>query len=515
MNWSQLNELLPIGVVLTASLVVVFLNIVLAPKDRYVLSLVGVAGCLLGLLVLGKNYHALAAQYGQPPAFFHGFFRAAEGTYDPVLLGGAFVVDGFGMSIMAVAMLAGALALLCATPREDDSALSTGEYFGLILLAVAGMMLLAIAHDFLALLIALEVMSVATYILAGSARRDVRSGESALKYLILGAFSTAFLMLGIAFVYGATGSLSMQLPALVQYSPLVKAALALILVGVLFKVGAVPFHSWVPDVYEGAPTGITALMAVGVKAAAFAVVARLCFEAFGMPDLTVSVSAVPLREAWVPLFAVLAVLTMALGNLLAMHQNNVKRMLAYSGIAHSGYLLLAFLVDTKTRPTAIAPEVTMHLQAASFYLLAYGVMTLGAFGVLSLMREDGRPMEKMEDFTGLAKEHPALALCMAVFMLSLAGMPPFAGFFAKFLVFKSAVSSGFAWAAVLGILTSVASLYYYLRVVVRMYMAPAGGEGEPAPARCRYAWTLNLLIYGTGALTLLLGLLPQWLSRLY
>lgn len=519
MNWSQLNELLPIGVVLTTSLVVVFLNLVLAPKDRYVLSLVGVAGCILGLLVLGRNYHALAAEYGQPPVFFNGLARVAEGAYDPVLLGGAFVVDGFGMSIMAVALLAGALALLCTTPHEDDSALSTGEYFGLILLAVAGMMLLAISHDFLTLLISLEIMSVATYILAGSARSDIRSGESALKYLVLGAFSTAFLMFGIAFLYGATGSLAMQAPLVTESLPLVKAALALILVGVLFKIGAVPFHSWVPDVYEGAPTGITALMAVGVKAAAFAVVARLCFEAFNMSAMVSKVVnsqqirelVYPLREGWLSLFAVLAILTMALGNLLAMHQNNVKRMLAYSGIAHSGYLLLAFLITEK----AGGAEITQHLQAASFYLLAYGVMTLGAFGVLSLMREDGRPMEKMEDFTGLAKEHPALALCMAGFMLSLAGMPPFAGFFAKFLVFKSAVSSGYAWAAVLGILTSVASLYYYLRVVVRMYMTPAGAEGELAPARCRYAWTLNLLIYGTGALTLLLGLLPQWLSRLY
>lgn len=268
MNWSQLNELLPIGVVLTTSLVVVFLSLVLAPKDRYVLSLVGVAGCILGLLALGKNYHALAAEYGQPPVFFNGLARVAEGAYNPVLLGGAFVVDGFGMSIMAVALLAGALALLCTTPHEDDSALSTGEYFGLILLAVAGMMLLAVAHDFLTLLISLEVMSVATYILAGSARRDVRSGESALKYLVLGAFSTAFLMFGIAFLYGATGSLAMQAPLVAgEHLPLVKAALALILVGVLFKVGAVPFHSWVPDVYEGAPTGITALMAVVISEA--------------------------------------------------------------------------------------------------------------------------------------------------------------------------------------------------------------------------------------------------------
>ncbi len=505
MNWSELSELLPIGVVMGTSLVVVFLSLTLAPKDRYVLPMLSMTGCLFALGVLGHNYYSIIDYYHTPPVWFSAFHNAAGGaeTYNPFILNGHFAVDGFGMMISAVALLAGGLSTLCAPHTEEDSPLSSGEYYGLVLLAVTGMMLLGFAHDFLTLLISLEIMSVATYILAGAMRDDIRSTESALKYLVLGAFSSAFLMMGMAFVYGSTGRLSMEMITPQAGDPrtfLMFVGLALLLVGLLFKTGAVPFHAWVPDVYEGAPTGVTALMAVGVKAAAFAVVARVCLETFGHTLF---------RPDWTKLISILAVLTMALGNFLALHQVNVKRMLAYSGIAHTGYLLLAFLLDANAGPS----EVIGHLHAVAFYLVAYGVMTLGAFGVVSLVREDGRPLERMEDFAGLAKEHPTLALCMATFMLSMAGMPPFAGFFAKFMIFRGAIQQGYTLAAVLGILTSVASLYYYLRVVVSMYMAPQGEtlEGQLLPAaRCQYTWSANLVIYGTGVATLLIGLFPNW-----
>jgi NADH-quinone oxidoreductase subunit N len=286
-----------------------------------------------------------------------------------------------------------------------------------------------------------------------------------------------------------------------------------IFVGALFKIGATPFHFWIPDVYEGAPTAVTGLMAVGVKAAAFAVVARLVFETFGTYLY---------HNSFTPLLSWIAIATMAVGNILAIRQESVKRMLAYSGIAHTGYLLLAFLLrdgGPNTDPMAEHLIVTEHVKAVVYYLLVYGVMTIGAFGVVSLVREDGKPLETFDAYSGLAKENPGIALCMTMFMLSLAGMPPFGGFFAKFMIFRGAVSQGYVLAATLGILTSVASLYYYLRVVVAMYMAPAGDphakEASPSPV-CRYAWSSSLLIYAAGAVTLIIGLglnfFTQWMG---
>ncbi|MCZ7647310.1 MAG: NADH-quinone oxidoreductase subunit N [Planctomycetota bacterium] len=508
MNWNELYELLPVGVVLGTALVVVFLDLALPKKERYVLSMVAMGGCLLALGALAETYLSIAAYYKSTPPWFAAAGSAPSGGFNPFILGGAFVIDGFGLAVSVVALLAGALSILSSAHEDLDSNLTSGEFYGLILLGVSGMMLLGLSHEFLTLLVSLEIMSISTYILAG-ARRDTPGAEAALKYLVLGAFSTAFLMMGIAFFYGATGGFSLapaSLKVLEQIPSsgyLLRGALGLLLVGALFKVGAAPFHFWIPDVYQGAPSGVTGLMATGVKAAAFAVLGRLAFETFG---LTYSYD-------WCWVFAAAAVLTMAVGNFLALKQDNVKRMLAYSGIAHTGYLLLAFLVSRNTTEA----EAAEQLQNAAFYLLAYGVITLGAFGVVGLVREDGRRLETFDDFAGLAKEHPALALCMACFMFSLAGLPPFAGFFAKFLVFRSAIDAGYVLPAVLGILTSVASLYYYLRVVRAMYLdpvRPAALGQEPVPARCRYAWTSNLVIYGAGLVTLVLGMLPQWLTGL-
>jgi NADH-quinone oxidoreductase subunit N len=404
-------------------------------------------------------------------------------------------VDGFGLGAAAVALVAGAFSVLCQSREPEDSALNDGEYHSLILLAVAGMAALAAAHDFLTLVVALELMSIATYLLAGSRRSDLRSNEAALKYVILGGFSSAFLMLGAAFIYGAAGSLDLRPAWGATLSDgrryLALAGLGLLLAGMLFKAGAVPFHFWLPDVYEGAPTGVTALMAAGVKVAVFAVLARLVFGTFGAPEF---------REALNFLLAAAAVVTMAWGNLAALQQSNLKRLLAYSAIAHTGYLLLAFLMGPKG-------DAEPQLHAALFYLAVYAAMTLGAFGVISLVRErDGRALERMDDYAGLAREHPVPALCMSLFLLSLAGMPPLGGFFAKFLVFRQAIGEGFIAPAVLGILASAVSFYYYLAVIRRMYMveAPAG-----RPARCLHSWTLNLVILAAALATLLLGLWPH------
>ncbi|MGD0091419.1 MAG: NADH-quinone oxidoreductase subunit N [Planctomycetota bacterium] len=519
--------LLPIGVVLTAALVVVFLDLALSRSDRYLLPWVALAGCVLGLAAVWQTHQTLSDQlvwfvgYNTPlPPLSPGGRGWGEGGLGPLLLGGAFCLDGFGLAIWSLACLAGAFSILAAPPQAEESALSSGEYYGLTLLAVAGMMLLGVAHDWLTLVLSLEIMSVATYVLAGSKREDIRSNEAALKYVVLGGFSTAFLLLGVAFYYGAFGSLSLQpstalagLPAAEAQARTVFAllALGLVLVGALFKIGATPFHFWVPDVYEGAPTAITGLMAFGVKAAAFAVLARVGFETFG---------GFVFRAAWLPLLLIGAILTMVLGNVLALRQSSLKRLLAYSAIAHSGYLLLAFLVMPHVHD---AEAMNEHLKSVVFYLLVYGVMTLGAFGVVGLARTNGRPLENMDDYAGWAQERPGLALCMALFMFSLAGLPPTGGFFAKFLIFRGAIAQGLIepgarqsmiiLAAVIGILASVASLYYYLRVVVVMYMsqAPAALPAEaPAAAPCRHARTVELLIYATALATLLSGIIPGW-----
>ena len=515
-DWNELGQLTPIGVVLAAALVVVFLDLVLSHKDRYILPWIALTGAVLGL---ASTFQTATAPGFSAPWFTD--FSAWMNMTPPksVILGGAFCIDRFGLAIWMIACLAGALSVLCTPPPHEDAALTTGEYHGLTLLAVAGMMLLSVSHDFMTLVVSLEIMSIATYILTASSRDHVASNEAGIKYLVLGAFSTAFLLMGIAFYYGAFGSLSLApskpfMSMMINKSEetsyrldLVYLSLAFILTGTLFKVGAAPFHFWIPDVYEGAPTAVTSLMATGVKAAAIAVVARIVFETFGMSMF---------RPYLVPMLSVMAVLTMFVGNIFAMRQTSVKRMLAYSGIAHTGYLLLAFLL----RDGDAAPEtIDSHTRAAAYYLLVYAIMTVGAFGVVSLVREDGRPLETFEDFAGLAKENPGIALCMAIFMFSLAGMPPAGGFFAKFLIFRGAVEQGFVVPALLGILTSVASLYYYLRVIVKMYM-PAGDahhakEEEHAPA-CRYSWGSSLLIYAAGIITVIVGIglntINAWLS---
>lgn len=595
MNWSELNLLMPVGVVLGSALIVVFLDLVLDRKDRYILPWLALTGCLLGLISVVQTCSVL-----DRAPWFHTGAPPGKNVLDALILKGAFALDRFGLYIWIISCAAGALAILASPGPSEDSALSSGEYYGLILLAVAGMMLLAVSHDWLTLLINLEIMSIATYILTGSHRENTQSNEAALKYLVLGAFSTAFLLMGIAFYYGAYGSISLSpgklaegrapaaasqpsekpakpditsapvargakgqdfkhtltaegsvplkfsagpLPAglslkdatifgtpaelgrtevtvtasnklgsatqvlvITVHPPgsrlaLVWLSLGLILVGALFKVGAAPFHFWIPDVYQGAPTGITGLMAVGVKAAGFAVVARLVFETFGERDF---------RGALVPLLSVAAMLTMIVGNILAMRQGNIKRLLAYSGIAHTGYLLLGFLIMPNSSD---ATAIDSHLKAVVFYLMVYGVMTLGAFGVISLLREDGKPMEEMDDYKGLAKEHPGIAACMALFMLSLAGMPPMGGFFAKFLLFRGAIDEGHILPAVVGILTSVASLYYYLRVIVVMYMSPANetsGAQSAQAVRCQYAWGPHLLIVLAGIVTMIIGIFPGW-----
>jgi len=351
------------------------------------------------------------------------------------------------------------------------------------------MLLMASATDLMVLFVALEVMSLAAYVLAGIERDNVRSNEAALKYFLLGAFATGFLLFGVALLYGATGTMTLAAMAekIGALGPegraLVGAGVGLLMVGFAFKVAAVPFHMWAPDAYEGAPTAVTGLMAVGVKAAAFAAFVRIFLHVLK-----------PLAPDWSVVLWVLAVLTMTGGNLAALRQTNIKRMLAYSSVAHAGYLLVGMVAGGPDGGSAVL-----------FYLIAYAFMTLGAFAVVVALGRRGAPNENLDDYAGVAFRSPFLGVAMTVFMLSLAGMPPLGGFIGKFYVFGAAVKAGYVGLAVIGVINSVISVYYYAGVLVRMYMAEGGVEIVKPSSRPYLFATLMLTVAGT----LALGLFPS------
>ncbi len=397
-------------------------------------------------------------------------------------------VDNFALAFFFILILGTALTVLISRHYLEDYGKNLGEYYALVLFATVGMMLLASGAHLIMIFLGLEVMSIAVYVLAGLFREDVRSNEAALKYLLLGAFSSAFLLFGIAFVYGATGgSLFLDdLPRILTghafTRPLALLAIALLLVGFGFKVAAVPFHMWTPDVYEGAPTCITAFMAVGVKAAAFAAFARIFFLAF--PGFHVD---------WSMLLWVLAVGTMTLGNVVAIAQTNIKRMLAYSSIAHAGYLLVALVAANQLGAVSLL-----------YYLLAYTLMNLGAFGVVILVGRVKDSYLSIYDYSGLGFQHPALAAAMAVFMFALAGIPPTAGFVGKFYIFSAAVQAGYIWLAIIGVMNSLVSVYYYLRITVLMYMRPAEADLGPVA----FTPGTTAVIVATALGVVLIGIFP-------
>jgi NADH-quinone oxidoreductase subunit N len=329
--------------------------------------------------------------------------------------------------------------------------IAQGEYHVLLLFSVVGMMLMGAAGDLVVLFLGVELMSICFYILAGIARSNTASNESALKYFLLGAFATGFLLYGIALLYGATGTTS--IPSILTKSaslssdPGFRIGAVLLLVGLGFKVAAVPFHMWVPDVYEGAPTTVTALMSTGGKAAAFS-----AFLLVFAPDMIRNIPDVQ------TVLAIVSALSMIVGNVMALAQQSVKRMLAYSSIAHAGYIL-----------TGVVAGNAYGGNGVLFYLVAYTSMNVGAFGVLSIMESKDGGNISYDDFTGLSKSQPVLASLMALFMFSLTGIPPFAGFFGKYYVFAGAIQAGYTWLAVVGVLMSLLSAYYYLRLVVLMY----------------------------------------------
>jgi len=364
--------------------------------------------------------------------------------------------DNFGLFVTGILIVVGLLSLAISGPTIDRENLPRGEYYALMLFATAGMMLMATASDLLVIFLALEVLSLAVYVLTGIRRDSAQSTEAAFKYFLLGAFSSAFFLYGIAFTYGLTGSTRLDrigsLMSAQSASPTAMQllALGLVIVGFAFKVSAVPFHMWTPDAYEGAPPAVTGFMSTGVKAAAFAAFLRVFLSAFE-----------PLRGTWSEVIWVIAAATMIVGTVVGVAQSNVKRMLSYSSIAHGGYLLIGLLAGNDVGKSAVL-----------FYLLAYAITNIGAFGVIALLETADRPGDRIRDYAGLWNDQPALAALMTIFLLSLGGFPPMAGFIAKWYIFTSAVKAGYTGLAIIGVLTSVVSVFFYLRIVVMMYMTP-------------------------------------------
>jgi NADH-quinone oxidoreductase subunit N len=415
---------------------------------------------------------------------------------------GAVSLDGITRYARAILLAVGVLATLMIAQgdtREDQADDSPPEVFPLLLFALLGMVLLAAASDLLVVFIALEILSLSLYVLAGQTRR-MAAQEAAMKYFLLGAFSSAFLLYGIALCYGATGSTNLLEIARATGDPtgdgtLLLAGVGLLAVGFLFKVSAVPFHMWTPDVYQGTPTPVAAFMAAATKVAAFAVFLRVFAGALG--GLVVS---------WRPVIAAVAVLTMLVGAALAVVQSDIKRMLAYSSISHAGYLLVG---------VAAAATVPAGVSASMFYLLVYAFMVMGAFMVVQYVSRLGPPDDdtirersSLEDYRGLARRHPWAAGLLAVFMLALTGIPPLSGFWAKYYVFLAGIEAGLTWLVVVAVLSSVISAFFYLRVLVVAYLQDPvdGAEAELAPGR---APALGIALGLAGVLTVAIGLAPE------
>ncbi len=386
----------------------------------------------------------------------------------------SFVMDGFAIFFKIVVLISAALTVLLSIKYLDYERIQEGEYYALILFAVVGMMFMASGLDFILIYIGLELMALSIYILVGFIKWNRKSNEAALKYFLLGAFSSAIFLYGISLVYGICGTTNLEgiriaIESGIENDLILETGVIFILVGMAFKIAAVPFHMWTPDAYEGAPTSITAFISTGPKAAAFAILLRIFIQGF-----------LHLQDDWTLLLALLAVASMTLGNITAIVQDNIKRMLAYSSIAHAGYALMG-LVAVGAAFGDGETEI-FGLTAVILYMLIYTFMNIGAFGFVVFLRREQFLGDRLEDFAGLSKRSGMAAFIMLVFMLSLAGIPATAGFIGKWWLFGAAIKANYVWLAVAAILNSAISLYYYLRVVVYMYMHQPKEEGKfPLP----------------------------------
>ena len=434
--------ILPLLILVAAGILIMLLEPFTPPARKSRLGQMAVAATALAA-------YALAFQWNRPPrALFHGMF----------------LVDNFSVFFQWLFLVITGISALVSIRFNERESIARGEYYALLLFGCSGMSLMAASDDFLLTFLALEVLSISTYVLAGFKRHDAHSNESALKYFLLGSFATAFLLYGIALIYGSSGTTNYQAIRTVMHLQgsaqiTAVAGLVLLIVGLGFKAALVPFHAWAPDVYEGAPTPVTAFMTAGPKAAAFAALARALADA--LPSLAAD---------WTPLLWVVSILTMTLGNVVAIQQTNIKRMLAYSAIAHAGYILIGFVANTGRGYGAVL-----------FYLVVYSVMNLGALSIVLSLSGEGDKRVNLVDYAGLGHSAPFAAASLSVFLISLAGIPLTGGFVGKFYLFSAALP-GYLGLVIIGVLNSVVSVYYYFRVMVFMYMrepAPEGPGPEP------------------------------------
>jgi len=456
----SVRALLPVLVVLGTAGLVLVLDLLPPRARKGHLPVVSLAGIVLALL-------STTWLWGEETRAFHGMI----------------VLDGYALFLQLVICYAAGLVVLLSIDYLHERGLESGEYYALVLFATVGMLLMAAAGDLIVVFLSLELMSLSLYVLAGYFRARLASGEAAMKYFLLGAFASAFFLYGIALVYGATGTTNLdRIGASTGRDPLLTIGFALLLVGFGFKISSVPFHMWAPDVYVGAPTSVTVLVATGSKTAAFAALIRVLVSAFrgGQVDSTA-------------LLWVLAAATMTVGNVVAIAQSNLKRMLAYSSVAHVGYMLVGLTAGG-----------ALGAGAVLFYLLVYTFTTVGAFGVVLLLERAAGEGVSLADYAGLARGHGVLALALSLFLLSLIGIPPLGGFVGKFYLFGAAVRSGYVGLAVIGVLNSAVASYYYLRLIVYMYMREP--EGAPPPSATSFAGGLALAVALAGVIVL--GVMP-------
>jgi NADH-quinone oxidoreductase subunit N len=477
---------LPITLLTLFALGILLIDLMIPPEQKWLNAVTA---------MFGVAFSAAAIWNPLRPAILT-FLADRQVAGHPAMLN-TMSVDRFAIYFWYLFLASTAVAILTSVRYLEIEKESHGEYYALMLLSVAGMMCMASGVDIVLIFIGLELMAISTYVLVGFLRRDRRSNEAALKYLLLGAFSSGIFAYGLSLMYGLTGSTNLavigsKLPVMMhnEYKPVAIIALLTTITGLLFKIAAIPFHQWAPDAYEGAPTSITGFMSVAVKAAGWAMLLRILLVGF-----------LPMRSIWVPVLVFVSIATMTGANFAALTQTNTKRLLAYSSIAHVGYMLLGLIAGTAA-PNGLNAD---GLKGILIYLLVYTFMNLGAFAVITSLRHRNVIGDELDDLNGLYSRAPVEAVLMLIFMLSLAGIPPLAGFWGKYFIFLSLISTGHYALASLGVLYSVFGLYYYLKIANAMFM----GKVEKAEEKLPISLSMRAAIAVSALGTLYIGLLPN------
>lgn len=474
---------IPMLVLLGFGLILVLAESFSRGRNRDFLAQITIAGCVLA---------AVAAVY----------VGKEVGAGRQFMLSNMLVADRFSSFFIVLFAIATALTALVTPQHQREHGWENGEFYGILMLSTGGMAMIAMGADLVTIFIGIELMSMGVYVLTASRWKSTRGAEAAMKYFLMGAFATGFLVYGIAMIYGATGTTNLanitRFVAANPSSPILIVGIFMVIIAFAFKVAAAPFHMWAPDAYEGAPTPVTGYMAAAVKAAAFVAILRVLSQALGGDVLPVG------RMGWAGILAVLAAATMTIGNIAALRQENIKRMLAYSSVSHAGVILVGIVATGLVSVEAAQPAVL-------FYLAGYTITTIGAFAVVSWVGSRGRERELVDDWNGLASSRPGAALAMTICMLSLGGIPPTVGFFGKFYVFKAAMETAdteMLWLVIVGVLNSAISIFYYLRVVMAMYFkSPEGDFGKARSGALAFVVVVCVLVI------LQMGVMPgRWLG---